>query len=96
MCEKFQNISLRECQLVGFFLYDDNGDGFLCPRDLFSVFERPMSTRLDQDIIRIGQFVKSNIGTQKTNNEEYKIENVCIRDDWLTIKDYEMYFKKVD
>lgn len=61
-------MSLRECHLVGFFLYDDNGDGFLCPRDLFSVFERPMTQKLDKDILKIGQFVKNNIGIVKTVN----------------------------
>lgn len=29
-------------------------------------------------------------------NEKFKIEHVIIRDDWLTVKDYEMFFKKVD
>ena len=82
--------------MVSFFLFDDNGDGFLCPRDLFAIFQRQLSFKIDKDILKIGQFAKASIGKETTVNEEYKIENVCIRDDWLTIKDYEMYFKKVD
>ena len=82
--------------MLSFFLFDDNGDGLLCPRDFFSIFERQMSVKIDKDVLRIGEFVRRNIDREGFVNEEYKIENVCIRDDWLTVKDYEMYFKKVD
>lgn len=60
--EKFKNISLRECHLVSFFLYDDNGDGFLCPRDLFAIFQRQISPKIDQDILKIGEFIKNHVG----------------------------------
>ena len=40
--------------------------------------------------------MKKNLTKKVLTNETYKIENICIRDDWLTVKDYEMYFKKVD
>lgn len=29
-------------------------------------------------------------------DEQFKIEHVVIRDSWLTVKDYELYFKKVE
>lgn len=40
--------------------------------------------------------MRKNVGITEGMNEEFKIEHVVIRDDWLTVKDYEMYFKKVD
>jgi Ca2+-binding EF-hand superfamily protein len=36
--EKFRSMQLRETHLVSFFLYDCNGDGYICPRDVFAVF----------------------------------------------------------
>jgi Ca2+-binding EF-hand superfamily protein len=36
--EKFKSMTLRETHLVSFFLYDQNGDNFVCPRDVFTVF----------------------------------------------------------
>lgn len=44
----------------------------------------------------IAQFTRINAGREEEMNEKFKIEHVVIRDDWLTIKDYEMFFKKVD
>lgn len=44
----------------------------------------------------IAQFTQLNLGRDEEVNEKFKIEHVIIRDDFLTIKDYEMYFKKVD
>jgi hypothetical protein len=44
----------------------------------------------------IAQFTQLNTGRDEEVNDKFKIEHVIIRDDFLTIKDYEMYFKKVD
>lgn len=40
-------MSLRESHLVSFQLYDQNGDGFICPRDVFSVFERQLEPSIE-------------------------------------------------
>lgn len=31
-------MSVRFSHLVSFMLYDHNGDGFICPRDVFAIF----------------------------------------------------------
>ncbi len=41
-------------------LYDRNNDGFICPRDVFSIFEKQLDPSIESDIIAIGQFAKDN------------------------------------
>jgi hypothetical protein len=31
-------MKIRESHVVTFFIYDNNADAFLCPRDIFSLF----------------------------------------------------------
>jgi Ca2+-binding EF-hand superfamily protein len=53
-------MSLRESHLVSFELYDQNGDGFICPRDVFSVFERQLDPLIEEDVIMIAHFTQLN------------------------------------
>jgi len=50
------NMSIREAQVVSFMLYDRNGDGFLCPRDVFYIFEKQLDPSIQEDILRIAIF----------------------------------------
>ena len=54
-------------------LYDSNGDGFICPRDVFSVFEKQYDPNIQQDILKISQFVKSNEGRIEEISDDFKI-----------------------
>ena len=57
-----------------------------------------LSLKVEKDVKQIVKFVHENVGkdVEENKNDQFKIENVVIRDDWLTIKDYDMYFKKID
>ena len=44
---------LREANLIAFMMYDRNGDGFICPRDVFFIFERQLDPTIQEDIIKI-------------------------------------------
>jgi len=81
-------MSIRESHVVTFFLYDNNADSFICPKDIFGVFERQLNQRIEKDVLRIAEFVRRSVGRKEGSNEEFKIEHVVIRDDWLTVKDY--------
>jgi len=43
----------RESHVVTFFLYDNNADSFICPKDIFGVFERQMSPKIEKDVLKI-------------------------------------------
>lgn len=90
------NMSIREAHLVSFMLYDRNGDGFLCPRDVFYIFEKQLDPSIQEDILRIAIFCQQNEGRQEYINEKFKVEHVIILDDSLNIKDYDVFFKKSD
>jgi hypothetical protein len=47
-------------------------------------------------VLEIAHFAACNEGKGDEVDEQFKIEHVVIRDNWLTLKDYELYFKKVD
>ena len=87
---------MRQSHVVSFFLYDDDADGFLSPNDVFGVFQKQLNHKIEGDVLKIAKFIKNNINKKDNTKDQFKIEQVIIRDDWLTIKDYEMYFKKVD
>ena len=89
-------MSLRESHLVSFMLYDNNGDGFICPRDVFARFEKQLDPSIELDVLQIGKWISRNAGREEEINEQFKIEHVVIQDEWLTIKDYEVFFKKMD
>lgn len=55
-------MTLRESHLISFELYDQNGDGFICPRDVFSVFERQLDQSIEEDVLMIAHFTKANSG----------------------------------
>lgn len=55
-----------------------------------------MDPAIEEDVLQIAIFCRKNEGREEEINEQYKIEHVVIRDDWLTVRDYELYFKKVD
>lgn len=74
--------------MISFYLYDQNGDGYICPRDVFSVFERQLDQSIEEDIIMIAHFTQLNLGRDEEVNDKFKIEHVIVRDDFLTIKDY--------
>ena len=48
--------------MVTFFLYDNNAENFICPRDVFSVFERQLNLKIEKDVLKIAEFVKNNFG----------------------------------
>lgn len=82
--------------MVSFFLYDQDGDRFISPKDVFGVFERQLNLKIEKDVLKIAKFVKENIGKEDEIIEKFKIEHVIIKDNLMTLKDYEMFFKKVD
>lgn len=78
-------------------LYDLNDDGFVCQSDVFRLFEGELSSNIEPDLMRIGTFIKSEPTVDVDQLEErFKIETLILKDTLLTIKDYEMYFKKVE
>ena len=93
---KLASMSIREAHLVSFMLYDRNGDGFICPRDVFSIFEKQLDASIQEDILKIGNFTKNNEGREEEINDQFKVEHVIIQDPNLSIKDYDVLFKKVD
>jgi len=42
-------------------LYDCNGDGYICPRDAFTIFSKDLDPRIEADILKIAHFTKNNI-----------------------------------
>jgi hypothetical protein len=63
---------------------------------VFAIFKKQLDNSIEEDILSIAEFTKLNIGREEEMNDKYKIEHVIIRDEWLTIKDYEVFFKKID
>ncbi len=66
-------MKIRESHVVTFFLYDHNADSFICPKDIFGVFEKQLNSKIEKDVIRIAEFIKKNIGRKEGINEEFKI-----------------------
>ena len=95
--EYLRGVGLRLSNLISFMLYDLNDDGFVCQSDVFRLFEGERSSNIEPDLMRIGTFIKSEPTVDVDQLEErFKIETLILKDTLLTIKDYEMYFKKVE
>jgi Ca2+-binding EF-hand superfamily protein len=62
--ERLAAMPIREATLVTFMMYDRNGDGFICPRDVFAIFEKQLDPAIQDDILQIGQFAKENEGRE--------------------------------
>lgn len=65
---------MRQSHLVSFFLYDQNGDGLICPRDVFGVFERWIDKDIEKDVLKIANFTKNNFGREDNQKGKFKFE----------------------
>ena len=68
VCDRFKSMTIRESHLVTFFLYDNNADSFICPKDIFGVFQKQMNNRIEKDVLKIAQFVQKNLGRKEGSN----------------------------
>jgi len=57
-------MSIRFSHLVSFMLYDNNGDGYICPRDVFAIFEKQLDPQIEKDVLEIGKYTSNNEGRE--------------------------------
>lgn len=61
-------MTVRESHVVTFFLFDNNADSFICPKDVFGVFEKQLNNKIEKDVLKIAHFVHKNVGRKEGTN----------------------------
>jgi hypothetical protein len=69
MVADLTSLSRREANILAFFTYDLNGDGFICEEDLYFFMEHlPLTAKIMQDITIIIEFLRKNkVRSSSTN-----------------------------